>query len=302
MNFTAVFPGQGSQTRGMGRSVYESSASAREIFARAEQAAGFSVAELCFEADKDTLSRTVNSQIAITTVSLAVLAALEERGFSPSSCAGFSLGEYTAMIAAGMLSLEEGLQLVCKRGELMQHAADKTDGCMAAVLGLSDSSVEEICQNTAGTVLPVNYNCDGQLVIAGARSAVDAAAEGCRQAGARRVLPLAVSGAFHTPLMAEAAAELRKFAASLTWHAPSLSIYTNITGQRLTTDDMPRHLEQHMISPVRWKQLCQTMLADGFSKHLEVGAGKTLTGFARRISKDLSCTAVESAESIAALG
>lgn len=300
MSISAFFPGQGAQYPGMGQSVYQASAAAQQVFACASDVTGQSVTKLCFESTKEELSRTVNSQIAIFTCSVAVLEALKEQGVQFDSCAGFSLGEYTALAASGILSLEDALRLVQKRGELMQQAADQTDGCMAAVLGLPDETVEHICAETDGVVLPVNYNCDGQLVIAGTKQAVQSAVDACRAAGARRAVPLAVSGAFHTPLMAEAAAQLRTFAQTLTVHTPSMPVYSNTTAQLLSVTDLPAHLEQHMISPVRWKSLVQNMLADGHSSALEIGPGKTLTGFARRISKQLSCTPAESMESVRA--
>lgn len=298
MVISAFFPGQGAQHPGMGQSVYENSPAAKQIFTCASDIAGESISALCFDSSKEELSRTVNSQIAIFTCSMALMAALQERDVTFDACAGFSLGEYTALTASGILSLEDGLRLVRRRGELMQQAADSTDGCMAAVLGLTDEEVEQICAQTDGVVLPVNYNCDGQLVIAGEREAVNAAAVACKEAGARRAVPLAVSGAFHTPLMAEAAAELRAFAAGLTFHQPTIPLYTNVTGGLLDTTDMPAHLEKHMISPVRWKELAGAMIADGHTRALEIGPGKTLTGFARRISKELSCFAVETMETV----
>ncbi|MDO4174937.1 MAG: ACP S-malonyltransferase [Eubacteriales bacterium] len=298
MSMSIFFPGQGAQYPGMGQSVFEASAAARKVFDCASEITGQSVSKLCFESSKEELSRTVNSQIAIFTCSLAVLAACQEQGIPFDSCAGFSLGEYTALAASGILSMEDAIRLVQKRGELMQQAADQTDSCMAAVLGLPDETVEEICSQTDGIVLPVNYNCDGQLVIAGTKQAVQAAVDGCKQAGARRAVPLAVSGAFHTPLMADAAAELRRFAEVLPVHTPSIPVYTNTTGQPLSSDNLPAHLEQHMVSPVRWKTLVQTMLSDGHTSALELGPGKTLTGFARRISKQLSCQAVETMDQV----
>lgn len=293
MKTVGFFPGQGAQHPGMGQDIYENSAAAREIFDCAGDICGYSVASLCFDSTPEELSRTVNSQIAIFTCSLAVLAALKERGVELCACAGFSLGEYTALTASGVLSLEDGLKLVRRRGELMQDAADRTDGCMAAILGLDDNTVEEICRSTSGIVLPVNYNCNGQLVIAGDHDAVEAAAAACREAGARRAVALSVSGAFHTPLMADAAAQLREFAEGLTFKAPELPLYTNVTGELIGDVDFPAHLERHMVSPVRWKHLAERMVADGYSNALEIGVGKTLTGFAKRISRQLSCTAVE---------
>ena len=195
----AFFPGQGAQAPGMGKDLYENSQAARLVFEEASEGAGLDVAKLCFDSDKATLSRTENSQIAIFTHSMAALAALTEAGVTFKAAAGFSLGEYTALAAAGVVSLADGVKIVSMRGKLMQQAADTIDGGMAAILGLEDAKIEEACAKvTSGIVRPVNYNCPGQLVIAGERKALDEAIENCKAAGARRALPLAVSGAFHT--------------------------------------------------------------------------------------------------------
>ena len=210
----AFFPGQGAQAPGMGKDLYENSQAAKLVFEEASEGAGLDVAKLCFESDKATLSRTENSQIAIFTHSMAAWAALKEAGVEFKAAAGFSLGEYTALAAAGVVSLADGVKIVSMRGKLMQQAADSIDGGMAAILGLEDSVIEEACAKvTSGVVRPVNYNCPGQLVIAGEKAALAEAIENCKAAGARRALPLAVSGAFHTPLMAKAAAELRTYVA-----------------------------------------------------------------------------------------
>lgn len=289
----ALFPGQGAQHPGMGVDLAQESAAARRIFDAASETAGFDVLAACRDSSPETLSRTELSQIAIFTHSLAALAALEEQGVTFEAAAGFSLGEYTALTASGVLSIADGLQLVRKRGQLMQAAADAQDGCMAAVLGLEDAAVEEACRNVSGTVLPVNYNCPGQLVIAGERSAVNVAAEACKAAGARRVMPLAVSGAFHTPMMQNAAAQLREFAQSLTFGTPRIPVYTNLTGERLAANNLPAHFEKHMVSPVHWAALLRTAIHDGFHSGCEIGPGKTLTGFARKIDKGFQCITVE---------
>ncbi len=295
----ALFPGQGAQHPGMGQSLYEGSAAAREVFACASDVAGLDVAKLCFEGTQEELSRTVNSQITIFTHSMAALAALREAGVSFEACAGFSLGEYTALAASGIVSLEDGIKIVRKRGQVMQAAADAMDSGMAAVLGLDDSVIEQVCAEvTCGIVRPVNYNCPGQLVIAGERAALNEAIEKCKAAGARRALPLAVSGAFHTPLLAEAAAELRAFLADFTFSAPTMPVYSNLDGQLLDVSDMPAHLEQHMISPVRWKTLMANGMAAGLKTGCEIGPGKTLTGFAKKIDKELSVLPVETMENV----
>ena len=295
----ALFPGQGAQHPGMGQSLYEGSAAAREVFACASDVAGLDVAKLCFEGTQEELSRTVNSQIAIFTHSMAAFAALREAGVSFDACAGFSLGEYTALVASGIVSLEDGVKIVRKRGQVMQAAADAMDSGMAAVIGLEDTVVEQACAEVScGIVRPVNYNCPGQLVIAGERVALNEAIEKCKAAGARRALPLAVSGAFHTPLLTEAAAELRAFLADFTFSAPTLPVYSNLDGALLEIRDLPTHLEQHMISPVRWKTLMANGMAAGLTTGCEVGPGKTLTGFAKKIDKELSILAVETMENV----
>ena len=283
----AFFPGQGAQAPGMGKDLYENSKAARLVFEEASDGAGIEVAKLCFESDKETLSRTENSQIAIFTHSMAALAALRENGVAFKAAAGFSLGEYTSLAAAGVVTLADGVKIVSKRGKLMQHAADTIDGGMAAILGLEDAKIEEACAAVKnGIVRPVN--CPGQLVIAGEKAALAEAIENCKAAGARRALPLAVSGAFHTPLMAEAAAELRAFVSDFTFSAPTMDIYSNLDGQVYDCSNLPEHLEQHMISPVRWTRLVQNGMAAGLTSACEVGPGKTLTGFAGKISKELT--------------
>lgn len=297
----AFFPGQGAQHTQMGQALYESSEAARRVFDRASSVADLDVAKLCFESSQEELNRTVNSQIAIFTHSLACYEALKDAGVTFKACAGFSLGEYTALVAAGILSVEDGIRLVRRRGQLMQQAADSMDGCMAAILGLEDEQVEQACASVDGIVFPVNYNCPGQLVIAGERPAVEKAIAACKEAGARRALPLAVSGAFHTSLMAEAAKELRAFAQDLTVHEAVMPIYTNVTGEKLEVTDLPAHLERHMCSPVRWKSLVANGMADGLTTGVEIGPGKTLAGFAKKISKELTLRTAETPEDVAAV-
>ncbi|MCB6366927.1 ACP S-malonyltransferase [Intestinibacillus massiliensis] len=294
----AFFPGQGAQAPGMGKTLYEQCAASKQVFDCASDVCGIDVAKLCFESAPEELSRTENSQIAIFTHSLAAFAALKERGVDFEACAGFSLGEYTALAASGIVSTEDGARIVQKRGQLMQRAADEIDGGMAAVLGLEDAVVEQACAAVDGIVIPVNYNCPGQLVIAGERAALNAAVEKCKEAGARRAVPLAVSGAFHTPLMKEAAQELRAFAEGFTFHQPSMPVYSNLDGKPLAIDHLPEHLERHMVSPVRWKALVENGMAAGLHTGCEIGPGKTLAGFARKISKELAVRTVETMEDV----
>ena len=298
----AFFPGQGAQAPGMGKDLYENSQAAKLVFEEASDGAGLDVKKLCFDSDKETLSRTENSQIAIFTHSMAALAALTEAGVTFKAAAGFSLGEYTALAAAGVVSLADGVKIVSMRGKLMQQAADAIDGGMAAILGLEDAKIEEACAAAkSGLVRPVNYNCPGQLVIAGERAALNEAIENCKAAGARRALPLAVSGAFHTPLMEKAAAELRAYVSDFTFSAPKMNIYSNLDGEVLDCADLPAHLEQHMISPVRWTRLVQNGMAAGLTTACEVGPGKALTGFVRKTCPEMKTYAVETCADVEAL-
>lgn len=292
----ALFTGQGSQSMGMGKSLYENSSNAKDVFDRISEATQTDVAKLCFETEMDILSRTENSQLAIFTHSLAALETLKAGGIEFSACAGFSLGEYTALVASGVLSIEDGAKIVQMRGKLMQKSADETAGGMAAILGLDDEAVEHACEDCGGIVLPVNYNCPGQLVIAGEPDALNKAIENCKSAGARRAVALAVSGAFHTPILNDAAEKLAEFASDFTFNTPLVPVYTNITGEILHTNDYPNHLKTHMVSPVRWKHLMSNALESGLKTGLELGSGKTLTGFARKISKELDIKAVETME------
>lgn len=297
----AFFPGQGAQAPGMGKTLFDGSVASRQVFECASDVSGIDVAGLCFNTTPEVLSRTENSQIAIFTHSLAALAALQERGVAFEACAGFSLGEYTALVASGVMSLADGVRIVQKRGQLMQAVADQTEGGMAAVLGLDDRLVEEACVACSDgqcVIMPVNYNCPGQLVVAGDREGLDAVIDQCKAAGARRAVPLAVSGAFHTPLMADAAAELRLFAEKFSFQSPCMPVYSNLNGKPLATDNIPAYLERHMISPVRWKMLVQEGIANGLTSGCEIGPGKTLTGFARKISKDLSVLPVSTMEDV----
>ena len=237
----AFFPGQGAQAPGMGKDLYENSQAAKLVFEEASDGAGLDVAKLCFDSDKETLSRTENSQIAIFTHSMAALAALTEAGVTFKAAAGFSLGEYTALAAAGVVTLADGVKIVSMRGKLMQQAADSIDGGMAAILGLDDEKIEAACAAvTSGIVRPVNYNCPGQLVIAGEKAALAEAVENCKAAGARRAVPLAVSGAFHTPLMAKAAAELRAYVSDFTFAAPRWTFTPIWTVKCWTAPTCPR--------------------------------------------------------------
>jgi len=287
-----LFPGQGAQYEGMGRALAEAFPSARAVFDEANDALGLDIAKLCFEGGADELSQTANCQPAIFVTSMAALRVMRERGESVfADCcamAGLSLGEYTALVAADAMSFDDGVRLVRKRGELMQQAGEMHEGCMASVLGLSDEAVEQVCQAASadGTVVAANYNCPGQLVISGEPTALGKAQELAKEAGAKRVIPLNVSGAFHSPLMAPAAEALQEELNRVEISRPSVPIVANVTADYVTdSDEIRRLLVQQLTRPVRWTGAMQRLVADGVEMCYEIGPGKVLAGLMRRIDR-----------------
>ena len=298
----AFFPGQGAQAPGMGKDLYENSQAARLVFEEASDGAGIDVAKLCFDSDKETLSRTENSQIAIFTHSMAALAALREAGVTFKAAAGFSLGEYTSLAAAGVVSLADGVKIVSKRGKLMQHAADTIDGGMAAILGLEDAKIEEACAAVKnGVVRPVNYNCPGQLVIGGEKAAVDKAAALAKEAGARRCIPLKVSGPFHTRLMAPAGDALAKRFASESFGEMQVPVLFNCLGhEKAEQDSIPALLVKQVQSSVYMEDTLHRLGELGVDHILEVGPGSALAGFVKKTLPGVVCASVETPEQLSA--
>ncbi len=287
-----LFPGQGAQAVGMGRAAYARSAMAREVFARAERALGLSLSRLCFEGPEDDLRQTRYQQPAILACSLALLAARQEQGepFAARYATGHSLGLYSALVAAGSLKLEEALRLVARRGELMQRAADRVPGGMAAVLGPDDATVEAACAEASGdgldVVVAANYNAPGQVVISGARAPLDRAVALLRARGARKVLPLAVAGAFHSPLMGSAAEELRPSLDAAPIHDPAYPVVANSSPALLRTADAIRaELAVQVLAPVRWTAAVQAIAAapDAPMTFVDCGPGATLAALLKRI-------------------
>lgn len=288
-----LFPGQGSQFVGMARDLFEENEAARSVLERANTVLDFDLTDIMFgsgheedaDADKARLTQTENTQPALFVHSMAVMSALPSRACTPAMVAGHSLGEYSALAAAGAISFEEGLRIVRLRGELMAKAGDIRPGAMAAILGMEDADVESVCSDASGVgiVQPANFNSPGQIVISGDVEAVDRAVALAGERGARRALKLPVSGAFHSPLMDFAREGLAEGLAALDIRTPSCPVYLNVTAEP-TTDpaEIRERLVEQLTSPVRWAQALSAMQRDGATKFVEVGAGKVLSGLVKR--------------------
>ncbi len=292
-----LFPGQGSQHPGMGRQAYERYPEARNVFSRADDALGFSISKLCFEGPEEELRLTENTQPAILTTSTAVGEVLRSMGVRPDFVAGHSLGEYSALVFASSLELEEAVNLVRKRGGYMQRAVAVGEGAMAAILGLSAGEVEALCGDASGEriVEPANLNGAGQVVVAGHREAVDRACELARERGAKKAIPLAVSAPFHCRLMEPAAKALARDLESVPFRDLDMPLFTNVDARPITTGAEAREaLIRQVASPVRWEETIQAMAASGAKRFVEVGPGKVLSGLVRKIVKESSVVSVGS--------
>ncbi|MEM0994132.1 MAG: ACP S-malonyltransferase [Bacteroidota bacterium] len=282
-----VFPGQASQFEGMGKDLYESSALAKDLFEQANELLGFSITEVMFEGSAADLQQTKITQPAVF-LHAVVKAKLAGDEFKPAMVAGHSLGEFSALVANQVLSFEDGLQLVNQRALAMQRACELVEGTMAAIVGLEDEIVEQVCDGiTEEVVVAANYNCPGQLVISGSVKGIDLAVEQLKAAGAKRAIVLAVGGAFHSPLMQPAKNELQAAIENTNFNVPICPIYQNVDAKAATD---PVKIQQNLIaqltSPVRWTQTMQNMIADGASEFIEVGGtGKVIRGFVKRIDR-----------------
>jgi [acyl-carrier-protein] S-malonyltransferase len=283
-----IFPGQGAQFPGMGRELYDNVSAARELFERANEILGFRITDVMFNGTADELKQTAVTQPAVFLHSVILARALGAE-FKPDMVAGHSLGEFSALVAAGALDFEDGLRLVAIRAGAMQKACEATPSTMAAVLALDDEKVEQICAATPGVVVAANYNCPGQLVISGAIEAVDAACEAMKAAGAKRALRLPVGGAFHSPVMEPARVELAAGISAAPFKAPICPVYQNVDAKPYTDPAQIReNLIAQLTSPVRWTQTVRTMVADGATEFFELGPGNVLAGLVSKIAPEVA--------------
>lgn len=277
-----IFPGQGSQFPGMAKDLYENNATAREMLEKANEILGFRITDIMFNGTADDLKQTNVTQPAIFLHSVVIAKCLPD--FQPDMVAGHSLGEFSALVAAGAMDFEEGLRLVAIRARAMQKACEAAPGAMAAILALPAEKVEEICADIDGIVAAANYNCDGQIVISGEKAAVEQACVRMKEAGARRALPLAVGGGFHSPLMEPARAELAEGIENAIFHKPICPVYQNVTGLPSTDpQEIKANLLSQLTSSVKWTQSVKNMLEDGAGHFIELGPGQVLQGLVSKI-------------------
>ncbi len=293
-----MFPGQGAQYIGMGKEFYEKEETAREIFDMAGSVTGLDLPAICFT-ENDKLSITEYTQIAMLTVEVAILKVLEEKGIHPDVAAGLSLGEYGAIVACGAMRAQEAFAVVRRRGVYMQEAVPE-GGAMSAVMGLSGGIIEEVCQSTPGTVSIANYNCPGQIVITGEADAVKRAGDVLKEKGAKRVIPLNVSGPFHSQMLIGAGERLKKDLEKVQMNEFSVPYVANLTADYVTSPENVRELlEKQISSPVKWQQSVEKMLAEGVDTFVEIGPGKTLSSFVKKINKEVLVLNIDKYEDLA---
>ncbi len=292
-----MFPGQGAQYVGMGKDFYDTIPLCREVFEKASKASGLDVEKLCFE-ENEQINITEYTQIAMLAAEVAMLKALEAKGIKPDVTGGLSLGEYGALVASGVMSEEDVFKIVRKRGIYMQEAVP-AGGAMVAVLGLDTKVIEEVCESIDGMVTIANYNCPGQIVITGEEKAVKEAMEKLTEAGAKRCVPLKVSGPFHSPMLKGAGEKLAKELEEVTIQDIAIPYIANVTADYVTSkEDVKPLLKKQVSSSVKWQQTIELMIKDGVTTFIEIGPGKTLTGFMRKINRDVQVLNVEKVEDL----
>lgn len=285
MKTAYVFPGQGAQFPGMGKDLYESNAQAKALFEKANEILGFDIAKIMFEGTEEELKQTKVTQPAVFLHSTILASTIEN--FNPDMVAGHSLGELSALVANKTLSFEDGLKLVYKRALAMQQACEMEPSTMAAILGLEDNVVEEVCASIDDVVVAANYNCPGQLVISGSIAGVDKACEALKEKGAKRALVLPVGGAFHSPLMEPARKELQEAIEATTFNTPICPVYQNVTANAVSNpEEIKTNLISQLTAPVKWTQSVEQMVADGATHFVEVGPGKVLSGLVKKIHRE----------------
>jgi len=295
-----LFAGQGAQFVGMGRDLVEAHSTSQSLFARADEALGYGLSDICFSGPEEKLVRTEHAQPAIYLVGWIALQLLRQQSpsFAFDATAGLSLGEFTALAAADVLGFEDGLLVVRRRGELMQEASEASTGGMAAIVGLDEEAVRAVCEQV--DVSLANLNCPGQIVVSGDADKMDSACEAAKAAGAKRVIPLPVAGAYHSPLMKPAQAGLVEALAKVELREPSVPVYSNVTGQvHVGVGTIASAMVDQVTSPVKWEACIRSMIADGVTRFIELGPGTALTGFMRRIDPRLEVLNVADKESLA---
>lgn len=304
MKIGFLFPGQGAQSVGMGKDLYDKYEEVKKVYEKVKALTGIDVAKISFKGDEEILSQTKNTQICILTMSLAIAEILNKNGIKAEMAAGLSLGEYSALIYSKAIDIEDGVKLVQKRGEYMQSLLPKGEWLMAAILGMNENQVEEVCSKVQnGFVVPVNFNCTGQIVISGDKQGVEEAEQIAKELGAKKVRVLKTSGPFHTEKLNEASNALRKDLDNLNSHKFETTVIKNLDGKAYTSqDDIKDILAKHITSPVRFSDGLQTMLDEGVDTFIEIGPGKTLSGFVKRMETEhsvniLNINSVETLES-----
>lgn len=301
MKIAFLFSGQGAQYVGMGKEIYNEYSEAKEIYDKANEVLGFDLKELCFSGEAEELNKTENTQPAILTTSIAILKVLESKGIKPSVVAGLSLGEYSAHVAAGTISFEDAVSLVKKRGKFMQEAVPQGLGAMTAIIGLSRELIVESCNEASkfGVCEVANYNCPGQIVIAGEVKAVEEGGKIALEKGAKRAIPLVVSGPFHTSMLKPASDNLNSELNKIEFKDMKLPIITNVTGESVTSkEEIIELLTKQVMTSVRWEDSVNTMIDDGVDTFIEVGPGKVLSGFIKKIDRKAKVYNVEDLKSL----